>query len=736
MSTQATSAIPLPEYPYRGLEPYRFCDRAVFFERETEAERLLRLVTMYRGSLLYGESGAGKSSLINAGFIPNALEAGIRVERLRVQPRLDHEFVVERIPRSAAAGDFLRSALTEPGSQQTSLNADEFLQRVHAAGDSELLLIFDQFEELLTQAGGPDGGDSAGGRRILETIVGLLQDRKRTNVRLLFVFREDYLAKFDRLFYFCPELTDRFMRLTSPPASALHRMIRGPFESSRIPPGHWGREIPVEVAAALEQHLRPVDEGRRINLSQVQIAALELWRSDNPGGVLAERGVDGLVSDYLRGQLGEFRENRDLAEALLALMITRQGTRKVIAESEILDDIAREEGASGERARAALEQLVSGTRLVRRDFNRGVTTYEIVSEFLVPWIRTLKLQRTARKARRFWLKRAALFVLLIGTLLGGIFYWKFTTTTEAARRDQLVKVAEASLSAANQKVLDLTRTSESLQNALRTSANDRERKLLDELNHVSAELEKQGQVNQNLSQQLDKAEKSGRESLQALDEEKKGRTAEQAQANSRTGRLQRENTDLNATIRQLQDRIKDPAGASGPPVTNSKTGSQPSTATSERKREYEGIYFIRYDALEPLRIRNRENPAYVFVVKKKVGDSREANGALIAVILAKGKSGLDTANRRDTLQSLRQFAAGKFPLGSRIREWPMRGFYGAEFEGAGVEKGRLEIQVEESGVAIRSSTVHFAAGDASFELLVSFDVSPPIAVLYSVPPDK
>src|SRR5205807_3173164 len=99
-----------PEGPFRGLEPYRFRDQAIFFEREAELRKLLQLTTIYRASLLYGESGAGKSSLINAGFIPRILESGMDVERIRVQPILDHEFVVERI-ESFSPSELLPSIL-------------------------------------------------------------------------------------------------------------------------------------------------------------------------------------------------------------------------------------------------------------------------------------------------------------------------------------------------------------------------------------------------------------------------------------------------------------------------------------------------------------------------------------------------------------------------------------------------------------------------------------------------
>ena len=66
-------SLPLPSAPYRGIEPFRFVDQPIFSARADEVRKLVRLITIYRGIFFYGESGAGKSSLINAGLIPAAL---------------------------------------------------------------------------------------------------------------------------------------------------------------------------------------------------------------------------------------------------------------------------------------------------------------------------------------------------------------------------------------------------------------------------------------------------------------------------------------------------------------------------------------------------------------------------------------------------------------------------------------------------------------------------------------
>ncbi len=87
----------LPESPYRGIESFRYVDQPIFFARDEETHRLLRYVSVYRGVLFFGESGCGKSSLVNAGFIPEIIAEGFTPDRLRVQPKPGEEIVVERI---------------------------------------------------------------------------------------------------------------------------------------------------------------------------------------------------------------------------------------------------------------------------------------------------------------------------------------------------------------------------------------------------------------------------------------------------------------------------------------------------------------------------------------------------------------------------------------------------------------------------------------------------------------
>ena len=339
---------------------------------------------MYRGVLLYGDSGSGKSSLVNACLIPEAIRLGFAPERLRVQPRASEELVVERI-RSADDNEeeLLPSvlALDEESSPRTVLAADAFEERVRAAGERHrLLLIFDQFEEVMTlfdEAGARDAQ-----RRLVELLVRLL--RGSLPVKVLFSFREDYLGRVKELLSACPELIDQAQRIAPPAAEALPTIIRGPFDRY---PDHFGRQLSAALAGRLVTALAERFGTGDISLSEVQTVCLRLWQSDNPEALLAEKGPQGLLED-------------DLGEALDRMPAGAEGRRDRSARADghfgrhTQRDIGRRpgsarQGTGGDIAPSQLEQALedlSQSRLVRRERRRDLDLYEITSEFLVPWI--------------------------------------------------------------------------------------------------------------------------------------------------------------------------------------------------------------------------------------------------------------------------------------------------------------------------------------------------------------
>src|SRR5215216_5400487 len=56
--------------PYKGLDSYQVQDAHLFFGRDRESEQIIAQILSGRMMLLHAQSGAGKTSLLNARIIP------------------------------------------------------------------------------------------------------------------------------------------------------------------------------------------------------------------------------------------------------------------------------------------------------------------------------------------------------------------------------------------------------------------------------------------------------------------------------------------------------------------------------------------------------------------------------------------------------------------------------------------------------------------------------------------
>src|SRR5260370_6311798 len=137
--------------PYVGPRPFETAHKKLFFGRNQEADMLLSLTIAERVVLFHAQSGAGKSSLVNAKLIPGLEEQGYLVlPGARVglgdgakQKDVANIFVFNALS-SMARGEIEIGALAQ--AQLSQYRA--WLQPQQQ--DKPRWLIFDQFEEILT----------------------------------------------------------------------------------------------------------------------------------------------------------------------------------------------------------------------------------------------------------------------------------------------------------------------------------------------------------------------------------------------------------------------------------------------------------------------------------------------------------------------------------------------------------------------------------------------------------
>src|SRR5262249_12586740 len=137
---RAMNTITPPTSPYKGLDHYEEKDSPFFFGREVQRDLVIANVLATRLTLLYGESGVGKTSLLQAGVVPRLrTEPGITVIVFR---SWDHD-PVARLSETIRTAAGLQPSASDSSLAETIAECTEQLER-------DLVIILDQFEEYFT----------------------------------------------------------------------------------------------------------------------------------------------------------------------------------------------------------------------------------------------------------------------------------------------------------------------------------------------------------------------------------------------------------------------------------------------------------------------------------------------------------------------------------------------------------------------------------------------------------
>ncbi len=266
--------------PYVGPRPFERGDRHNFYGRDREARELRALVVAEREVLFYAQSGAGKTSLLNAQVIPALEDKGFRVLPLaRVGSELP-----PGIDPQAVDNVFVFSALLTLGGQdvapQTLLDhsLNSFLQTHHPPPEARPpVLIFDQFEELF-----------ASHRHRWQEAEGFFRQVRAAldalpSLGVVFAMREDHVAEVDPYAPLFPRrLRARFRMERLGPAGAL-AAVRRPAKNAGCPfaPGVAERLVDDLRRTKVQRYLGTGEEvtveGPFVEPVQLQVVCNRLW---------------------------------------------------------------------------------------------------------------------------------------------------------------------------------------------------------------------------------------------------------------------------------------------------------------------------------------------------------------------------------------------------------------------------------------------------------------------------
>lgn len=389
--------------PYVGPRPYERADQGKFYGRNREARDLLDMLVAERVVLFYAQSGAGKSSLLNAKVIPDLEARGFRVlPPLRVgsdvPPRIDaaaipNIFVFSTL-LSLAASDTSPEALTSHTLlsflQTLDLITSRHSERSEESASPILpILIWDQFEELFTTHRDRWEETPDFFVQVAAAMEGIPE------LGVVFVMREDHIAAIEP---YTP-LIPRRLR-------ARFRMERldyaGALEAIRKPALHAGCPFAEGAAEQLVDNLRRIKTqggggktqevglGPYVEPVQLQVVCSRLWERlpDQPDNAIqwdeVEQygNVDRALEDFYETALVEARRPAASVSPVSERQLRRWFSEQLITPMETRGLVMRGPDDTAGLPNAAVDAL-EAQHLIRADVRAGARWYELSHDRMV-----------------------------------------------------------------------------------------------------------------------------------------------------------------------------------------------------------------------------------------------------------------------------------------------------------------------------------------------------------------
>src|SRR5919109_975059 len=402
------------QQPYIGPRAFRRveADRLRFSGRDTEIDEIVALITSHRIVLIYAQSGAGKTSIINAGVIPSLAKDGFEVLPVaRVQVTSPTSPVSPKngnnnIP-SKVENIYIYNALQSLGRERPEIKPEsisdlalfEFLDRYFPTRKNEngeirpQLLIFDQLEELFSFY--PDNWIEQQ-RNFFQQVADSLDNNPF--LRVIFVIREDFLAQLDPFRSILPEkLRARFRleRLHRREAiSAIKKPLKKVLEkATEDEKANIESEInalvnelrKMNVVEVSSGDIRPL-EGDYIEPIQLQVVCKRWWREreaskglQNKVTSLEELGtVDEALEDFYEDAILAASKETRVHESKIRIwcqekLITPSGTRSMVHRGQNTT-----EGIDNN-----VIDWLERKYLIRKEHRSGASWYELTHDRLI-----------------------------------------------------------------------------------------------------------------------------------------------------------------------------------------------------------------------------------------------------------------------------------------------------------------------------------------------------------------
>lgn len=475
--------------PWLGLLPFREEHRGYFFGRDAEVEEIVRRIRENTLTVLYGQSGLGKSSLLGAGVLPRLRETGFQPAYVRLDHLPGAPPLLEQT--RAAFCKVLPEGAWPADAEEISLW--ELFHRVPeiTGGAPPPVLVFDQFEEIFTL--GKQLPERAGeAREWIAQMADLLQNRPPEElearfaenrklargysfspvpVKVLFALREDFLSHLETWKTSLPLLTQNRMALAPLNGSQALEAVLGPASlgASRLTTRDVAALIVRTVARTTDDAplagIRAVPPLLSLLCEQLNEARLASGAVEIADSLVREQSADILQRFYEESFTPFPAKERESIRRIIEdpPMVTEGGFRNSLVREDAEAALARDGVADPAGVFDALVQR----RLITAEERDGLRRLEITHDVLLALVirsRKERRERADAERRRKERKRMAgilgamLVLLAVFASLAAWALKQSAAAKQAAARAEAseARAKEGQAQAEQQKELALT----------------------------------------------------------------------------------------------------------------------------------------------------------------------------------------------------------------------------------------------------------------------------------------
>lgn len=324
--------------PFLGLQYYTEARAGSFFGRDEEIDKLSTLLQINTLTILFGKSGTGKTSLLNAGVFPRLRKNYCLPFRIRLEFNEDSPDLVSQIKKT------LKQEIDKYGFQVEAYPGAEtlweYFHKEPLWKTVTPILVFDQFEEIFTLAklnarfGSTDL--PAFWRELSDVIENNIPEKlrdqflnnkeavtynyKKQKTKILFAFREEYLPEFESITSKIPSIKYSRFRLMPMNGNQAYEVITKSWKEN-IDPGEANEIVLFFTADTSIKEYKQVTTVEPSLLSQV-CAYIDKARMESGGGKVSAE----LLNKYKKDKILRSIYDETLALANSSVRSAKTGT--------------------------------------------------------------------------------------------------------------------------------------------------------------------------------------------------------------------------------------------------------------------------------------------------------------------------------------------------------------------------------------------------------------------------